>query len=109
MSTTPSPKDHRALLLEALQAVEKLKGKLRAAEDAGREAIAIVGAACRFPGASTLHDYWTVLADGKDMVREIPPERWGSQGVPKQAAVWHAGLIDGLDQFDPRMFNIAPR
>jgi acyl transferase domain-containing protein/aryl carrier-like protein len=102
--------DRRALLLKALQSVEEMKARLKAAEDAANEAIAIVGIGCRFPGEVTAPDsYWRLLYGGTDAVREIPPGRWGTAGVPPGSAVWHAGLVDGIDQFDPRFFGISAR
>jgi acyl transferase domain-containing protein/aryl carrier-like protein len=102
--------DRRALLLKALQSVEEMKARLKAAEDAANEAIAIVGIGCRFPGEVTAPDsYWRLLHAGTDAVREIPPSRWVSAGVPAGSAIWHAGLVDGIDQFDPRFFGISAR
>jgi acyl transferase domain-containing protein len=102
--------DRRALLLRALQTVEDLKGKLRARDEQDRDPIAIVGLGCRFPGGASGPDaYWEVLRNRVDAVREIPIDRWGSSGVPKGDAVWHAGLVDGLDQFDPRFFSMSAR
>ena len=37
--------------------------------------IAIVGMACRLPGAGNLASYWNLLSQGRDAIRELPPER----------------------------------
>jgi hypothetical protein len=54
MSTQPDAQadaqERRALLQNALVAVDKLQKKLHKLEAAQREPIAIVGMACRFPG-----------------------------------------------------------
>ena len=42
----------------------------------GEDAIAVVGMACRFPGAETPEAFWQLLHGGVDMVREVPAERW---------------------------------
>ena len=39
------------------------------------EPIAIVGLACRFPGAATPAAYWQLLATGTEAVREPPRGR----------------------------------
>lgn len=39
-------------------------------------AIAIVGAACRLPGAPDLDAYWSLLAAGRDAVTQIPADRF---------------------------------
>ncbi len=79
-------------------------------------AIAIVGASCRFPGAAGLEAFWRLLIDGVDAVSEIGPDRWSTRffhhptrGEPGKAYSFAAGLIDGIDQFDPGFFGISPR
>jgi phthiocerol/phenolphthiocerol synthesis type-I polyketide synthase C len=79
-------------------------------------AIAIVGASCRFPGATGLEAFWRLLIEGVDAVSEIGPERWSTRffhhptrGEPGKAYSFAAGLIDGIDQFDPGFFGISPR
>ena len=41
-----------------------------------RDAIAIVGMGCRFPGASTVAAFWDLLAEGRDAITEVPADRW---------------------------------
>ena len=38
--------------------------------------IAIVGAGCRFPGADNLEEFWRVLVNGENHVKDIPSDRW---------------------------------
>ena len=41
------------------------------------DAVAIVGAGCRFPGGVTGPDsFWRLLRDGTDVITEVPPSRW---------------------------------
>ena len=42
----------------------------------GPEPIAIVGMACRFPGAPDVDAYWGLLEGGVDAISEVPAERW---------------------------------
>ncbi|MEZ6098603.1 MAG: SDR family NAD(P)-dependent oxidoreductase [Pirellulaceae bacterium] len=37
--------------------------------------IAIVGMACRLPGADNLHEYWDLLASGRSAIGEMPADR----------------------------------
>ncbi|WDI40985.1 type I polyketide synthase [Bremerella sp. P1] len=37
--------------------------------------VAIVGMACRLPGAANLEQYWQLISQGKSAVGEVPPER----------------------------------
>jgi phthiocerol/phenolphthiocerol synthesis type-I polyketide synthase C len=78
--------------------------------------IAIVGASCRFPGAEDLEGFWRLLASGTDAVSEVGPERWSTRfyhhpdrGEPGKSYTWAAGLIDGIDLFEPAFFGISPR
>ncbi|GAB2684954.1 SDR family NAD(P)-dependent oxidoreductase [Nocardia thraciensis] len=65
-----------------------------------RTDIAIVGMACRLPGASGSEELWSILRDGIETVGAVPPGRPG--GLPR------GGFIDGVDLFDPAAFGIAP-
>jgi acyl transferase domain-containing protein/acyl carrier protein/NAD(P)-dependent dehydrogenase (short-subunit alcohol dehydrogenase family) len=40
-----------------------------------RQPIAIVGAACRLPGADNTQQFWDLLVHGRDAIRELPPDR----------------------------------
>jgi acyl transferase domain-containing protein len=40
------------------------------------EEIAIVGVGCRFPGADNIKEYWDVLKNGENHVKEVPRDRW---------------------------------
>ncbi|MFE9804547.1 SDR family NAD(P)-dependent oxidoreductase [Streptomyces goshikiensis] len=87
-----------------------------AAADGAREPIAVVGMACRFPGAPDLESYWQLLLSGGDAVTEVPADRWDADALyaPDPAAVGRAatrwgGFLDGVDRFDPAFFGISPR
>lgn len=41
-------------------------------------AVAIVGIACRFPGADDIDEYWENLKEGKCFIDEVPKERWNT-------------------------------
>lgn len=79
--------------------------------------IAIVGMACRFPGdANSLEAYWNILKSGKDVVTEVPAERWGknfyqhpNKKEPGKSYTFAAGVISDIDQFDADFFGISPR
>ncbi len=106
---TTAPADRKALLQNALQAIDELQAKLDAVEQARTEPIAIVGLSCRFPGgANSPEDYWQLLCDGVDAVREVPADRW-SAGDGLEGTVWYGGFLDNIDKFDPQFFGITPR
>ncbi|MBD8268127.1 type I polyketide synthase, partial [Pseudomonas fluorescens] len=77
--------------------------------------IAIIGMACRVPGAGDYHRFWENLASVRDSVTEIPPSRWDWRAVWGDATTEidksharHAGCIDDVEAFDARFFGIAP-
>ncbi|WP_392535313.1 SDR family NAD(P)-dependent oxidoreductase [Nostoc sp. C117] len=78
--------------------------------------IAIVGMACRFPGAENLDAFWQLLHDGIDAITEVPPDRWDinslydpdSSTFGKMSTRW-GGFLKNIDQFDPPFFKISPR
>ncbi|QCO06161.1 hypothetical protein D3867_29965 (plasmid) [Azospirillum argentinense] len=80
------------------------------------DGIAIVGLAGRYPGSPDVGAFWENLKQGRDLVREVPADRWdarryGEAESDKGAAArgrW-GSFLDGVDRFDPLFFNIAPR
>ncbi len=82
----------------------------------GAKHVAIVGMACRFPGADSLEEFWALLKAGKDAVTEVPSDRWDIQAYfdpdlqarGKINSKW-GGFLRRIDQFDPALFNISPR
>ena len=81
------------------------------------EPIAIVGMGCRFPGAvDSPAAYWKLLKEGGDAIVEVPPDRWTLPAFyhpnPKTPGKMYSrwgGFLEGIDQFDPQFFRIAPR
>lgn len=79
-------------------------------------AIAIIGASCRFPGAPDLDAFWELLTSGTDAVGEVDGARWSTrffrypgENEAGKSYTWSAGLIDGIDLFEPAFFGISPR
>ncbi len=77
------------------------------------EGIAIIGMACRFPGASDLDAFWNMLKEGTDAVtdarRDAGSANVSSNGSDQGDEGWRrAGFIDGIDGFDARFFRVSP-
>ncbi|MFF2331573.1 beta-ketoacyl synthase N-terminal-like domain-containing protein, partial [Streptomyces sp. NPDC058103] len=77
-------------------------------------AIAVVGLACRFPGAPDPRAYWELLRAGGDAVTDIPHDRWDTQGMPDpptpgRVNAGRGGFLDQVDRFDAEFFSISPR
>lgn len=72
--------------------------------------IAVIGMACRLPGADSVDAFWDLLASGANMVREPPSDRLNLHG-----GRWRGGgqfwgnFIDDPDVFDNRFFNKSSR
>jgi acyl transferase domain-containing protein/acyl-CoA synthetase (AMP-forming)/AMP-acid ligase II len=81
-----------------------------------QEPLAVIGMACRFPGAPDPEAFWQLLHNGVDAVSEIPPDRWISDdyydptpGVPGKMYTRRGAFIADVDRFDAAFFGIAPR
>jgi phthiocerol/phenolphthiocerol synthesis type-I polyketide synthase C len=78
--------------------------------------IAIVGAACRLPGAADLEQFWELLVAGHNTVRPAPQGRWSverflrpGKPTPGFAYSFAGGYLDAPLAFDPAPFGISPR
>ncbi len=75
--------------------------------------IAIIGMACRFPGARDLPSYWDLLKSGKNAISMGEPGsgvgRVGqlSVGPNPKPACRYGGYIDDVSLFDPMFFHIS--
>lgn len=87
------------------------------AENCNRELdIAIIGISGRYPGASSMEEFWENLKHGRDSVTEIPSDRWNMKQYfdpdKNQAGGMYTkwgGFMEDVDKFDPLFFNISPR
>ena len=80
------------------------------------EPVAVVGMACRFPGAENLDAFWTLIEAGGDAITEVPPDRWNAAewydsdpSSPGRIASRWGGFVPGIDQFDAAFFGISSR
>ena len=78
-----------------------------------KDPIAIVGMACKFPGAADLAAFWSLLEAGASGVSDARdgPDLWGDFfGDASTGDDVHrrAGFVEGLDQFDASFFRISP-
>ncbi|SHO44490.1 non-ribosomal peptide synthetase [Anaerocolumna xylanovorans] len=78
--------------------------------------IAIVGMSGRFPDSDNLDEFWDNLINNRNMVQEVPLERWdwrecygdSSTEENKTNSKW-GGFIHDVDKFDNTFFGISPR
>lgn len=73
---------------------------------------AIIGMACRFPGANNLDEYWRNLVDGKETVRFFAEDELSNEIDPIEKGhadyVRAKGVIEDCDKFDAGFFSIPP-
>jgi phthiocerol/phenolphthiocerol synthesis type-I polyketide synthase E len=76
--------------------------------------IAVVGMACRFPGAATVEAFWKNLREGVESVSRFSDEELRAEGVGAEAldnpAYVRAGaVLSDVDGFDARFFGYTAR
>ncbi|GCD98559.1 type I polyketide synthase [Embleya hyalina] len=67
--------------------------------------IAVVGLACRLPGAGDGRAFWRLLRDGTDAIREAPEDRLRGAEPPHRIG----GFVADIDRFDAAFFGVSPR
>ena len=106
----------------AFLALEQADARLKAAEAAAREPIAVIGLGCRLPGADDPEAFWQLLRDGVDAVGPVPDNRFDLDSlhdastrdasdaeISGKSVTREAGFLREVDQFDPVFFGITRR
>lgn len=74
--------------------------------------IAVVGVACRVPGAATPDAYWDNLLGGVESITDVDDHTLRARGVPEDLLrdpryVRRAAILDDHDGFDARFFGLG--
>ncbi|MFD5558819.1 type I polyketide synthase [Streptomyces sp. NPDC127068] len=85
--------------------------------DSGREPVAVVGMALRFPPAcDSAEALWQLLLEGQQTVGPVPRERWEPylSDSPEMAwllrhSVQYGSFLDDITGFDANFFGVSPR
>ncbi|MEV0355476.1 type I polyketide synthase [Nocardia sp. NPDC050697] len=113
-----APDDKMRHLLRRVSAeLYKTREELREVTAAAREPIAIVATGLRLPGADTPEQFWELLAEGRDALRDFPADRgWDTEALyhpdPAHTGTTYTtrgGFLDGVADFDPEFFGISRR
>lgn len=80
------------------------------------EPIAIVGMACRFPGADNISRYWQLVREGRTAFGPPPADRWDHAGFystshrnPDRTYAPFGAFVDDVRSFAAMEFGIPPR
>ena len=76
--------------------------------------VAIIGVACRFPGAANPREFWRNLCDGVESVQFFSDDELAAAGVPAEslqnpAYVKASPTLPEIEQFDAAFFEYSPR
>ncbi|WP_225944603.1 type I polyketide synthase [Actinophytocola algeriensis] len=74
-------------------------------ERTGNLPVAIVGVACRLPGAPNVQEFWKLLTAARHTIAEPSPERRRTflGQIPERG-----GFLDSIDSFDASFFGLSP-
>lgn len=82
-----------------------------------RNAIAVVGASCRLPGANSTDELWKLVSEAVSMCEPVRPERmpphWKSRipenDVSGPRREYYGNFVDDIDKFDHEFFRIGAK
>ncbi len=82
-----------------------------------RDPIAIVGMACRFPGAPNTEEFWKLLNEGREAIAPYSERRGPfldpvmTPEIERRGAIasLRGGFLPGIDGFDAEFFGLSPR
>ncbi|MEO3825536.1 beta-ketoacyl synthase N-terminal-like domain-containing protein [Actinomadura sp. B10D3] len=78
------------------------------------DAFAVIGMACRFPGARNVDEFWKNLTDGVASISTLTDDQLRAAGVPDEYVqdpdyVRAASVLDDMELFDADLFGVGPR
>ena len=82
------------------------------ASEEALDSIAIIGMACRFPGANSIEEYWRNLRDGVESISPVSTQDMLDAGVEPTAArdprrVPVTSTLTGIESFDAGFFDFS--
>jgi polyketide synthase 12 len=113
----PTPNGLAKYMRAELAGVPQELKQTNAVRPAGDDSIAIVGMSCRYPGGvNSPEDLWDMLVQGRDVLSGFPTDRgWNladlynpDPDVPGACYSRTGGFVDGVADFDPGFFGVAP-
>ncbi|MDR0270279.1 SDR family NAD(P)-dependent oxidoreductase [Paenibacillus sp.] len=90
---------NRELAFQLLKAID-------GSNETMKQDIAVIGVACKFPGADNAEQFWSNLKQGVETVGDFPSDRL--KDVPAKPQM-KAGYLKEIDKFDASFFRLSPR
>jgi glutamate-1-semialdehyde-2,1-aminomutase len=109
--------ESRAQAVQQVHQTEKAEPLPHSGKTQAQEDIAVIGMSGIFPGSPDLQSFWNNLAEGKDLISEIPGDHFDWQpwfdpkaqvGADAIYCKW-GGFLADVGMFDAAFFNISPR
>lgn len=101
--------------LAALSPAKRALFEERQKRAAAMDPIAVIGLACRYPGAPDADAFWQLLKNDGDAIQEVPEDRWDAgawfdldPATPGTMNTRWGGFLDDLPRFDAPFFGISP-
>jgi acyl transferase domain-containing protein/acyl carrier protein len=95
-------------LQRASLVISQLRRKLSEFQHAASEPVAIIGMACRFPGAPDCDSFWRMIEAGQYAATATDATRLAGTASAHEVAK-PAALLPDIATFDPAFFDISPR
>lgn len=81
------------------------------------DAVAVIGASCRLPGANNLDELWNLIVNGRSQHLKLSTDRFDLHGSFRasldrkftEKKRFFGNLIDDADSFDHAFFGVSPR
>lgn len=121
---SPIPFIQRGLSIKKSEARVIVKGAMTQSNDIQSsaykyppKAVAVVGMACRYPGAKDVEELWDLISTGTSTVKELPKGRVDTQKSFRvsqdqrsaSSKQFYGNFIDHPDSFDHAFFGMNPR
>lgn len=107
--------DVQSLVAETMH--EKRTNRLEDGYSYPRDAVAITGASCRLPGASSMEELWDLISSGTSRHTEVPTDRFDLYGSFRASQdrkfvdkrTFYGNFVDQVDNFDHAFFRTNPK
>lgn len=81
------------------------------------DAVAVIGASCRLPGANSLEELWGLISKGTSVAKEVPSNRFDLHRSFRASQDWKfagkrkffGNFLDNVEDFDHVFFRTNPR